>query len=165
MKQLDLFSTSGLDKIKKSSENKWELYIDGASRNNPGPAGAGIYIIKNDKPFVREGFFLGSKTNNQAEYSALLIGLLILREHMQPSDVITIISDSELLVLQIQGRYKVRQPELQRLHALAMLFLQDIDYTIRHVLRAQNAVADELANLGIDKKIELPERFVQKLGL
>lgn len=161
MKQLDLFAAH-----KKTGESeRWQLFIDGAARNNPGPAGAGVYVVKNGEPYLREGFFLGQKTNNQAEYTALLIGLLIIAEHMYSTDVVEIVSDSELLVRQIKGDYKVKDSELKRLHALALLFLQDMNYTIRHVLRSENPVADELANMGIDKQIKLPIVLAQKLGL
>lgn len=168
MKQLDLFSSnsSGSDlPVVDHVADMWQLFVDGAARNNPGPAGVGIYILKNGESFDRKGFFLGSKTNNQAEYAALLIGLVIVKGYMQPHDTLTIVSDSELLVKQVQGLYKVKQPELQKLHAQALVFLKTLTYVIRHVLRSENPVADELANHGIDKKIQLPPVIAEKLVL
>lgn len=167
MKQLDLFpkTPNNSHSAPEHVADMWQLFIDGAARNNPGPAGVGIYILKNGEPFERKGFFLGSKTNNQAEYAALLIGLVMVKEVMRLHDTLTIVSDSELLVKQVQGLYKVKQPELQKLHAQAVVLLQSLSYVIRHVLRSENPVADELANHGIDKKIQLPSIIAQKLVL
>lgn len=167
MKQLHLFSSSAAPVSDKPQvvADMWQLFIDGAARNNPGPAGVGIYILKNGEPVERKGYFLGSKTNNQAEYAALLIGLILVKELMQPDDSLTIVSDSELLVKQIQGLYKVKQPDLQKLYMQALILLQSLTYVIRHVLRSENPVADELANHGIDKKIPLPDSITKKLVL
>src|SRR5579872_1960103 len=93
----------------------WTLFVDGASRNNPGPSGAGMYIEKDGVLVIKDGYFLGIKTNNQAEYLALLLGLFMVAEHMHGKDQLRIISDSQLLVRQLMGVYKVRQPHLQRL--------------------------------------------------
>lgn len=164
MKQLDLFSPHSSSVIEPVAD-MWQLFIDGAARNNPGPAGVGIYILKNGEPFIRKGFFLGSKTNNQAEYSALLIGLVMVTEYIGKDDTLTIVSDSELLVKQIQGLYKVKQSELQKLHAQALVLLKSFNYVIRHVMRSENPVADELANHGIDKKVPLPQIIAEKLVL
>lgn len=166
MKQLDIFVPGQChDDALKETAPLWQLYVDGAARNNPGPAGAGVYILKNGEPVAREGFFLGSKTNNQAEYYALLLGILLVIEYMSVGDTVTIVSDSELLVRQIKGHYKVRQPELKKLHEQAQLLLEGMRYRIEHVLREQNPVADQLANLGIDQKIKIPIALAQKLGL
>src|ERR1700736_5606512 len=95
MKQMSLFSFPEKSNPEKPHNNpphlsadvvKWQLFVDGAARNNPGPAGAGIYILKNGTPFIKQGFYLGSKTNNQAEYLALVLGLCQLRSVMKPAD-------------------------------------------------------------------------------
>src|ERR1700733_1037262 len=91
---------------REKAYNHWKLFIDGAARNNPGPAGAGIYITKNDKPFKKLGFYLGVKTNNQAEYGALLLGLHALKATWDSRDHLDIISDSQLLVRQFKGEYR-----------------------------------------------------------
>lgn len=160
MKQMSLF-----DHPEKREQviDHWRMFIDGAARKNPGPAGAGIYILKNDKSFLKKGFYLGSKTNNQAEYGALLIGLYLLRGHLQREDHLDIISDSELLVKQFKGEYRVKHPELKPLHLLAKKILEGIHYSIAHVLRENNTVADEMANHGIDDKIKLPQEFLTLL--
>ena len=159
MKQLSFFAAPSKESSPKPSLDVtyWKMFIDGAARNNPGPAGAGIYILKNDRMHARHAFFLGRKTNNQAEYLALVIGLYYLKKQLQgSSEALLIVSDSQLLVRQIKGHYKVRNPELKNLHALAHILLQDVTYDVAHVLREDNTQADEQANKGIDKKITLP---------
>jgi ribonuclease HI len=157
MKQLHLFERSDRAEKETSSVHRsyWKLFVDGASRNNPGPSGAGIYIIKNDHVVEQLGYYLGIKTNNQAEYLALIIGLLFLNKNRVSGDYVMICSDSQLLVRQIEGAYKVKNPLLKPLHALAKKLLADIKYTIAHVMREDNSNADELANNGIDKKVFL----------
>ena len=134
----------------------WELYVDGAARNNPGPAGAGIYLLCEGKPVEKQGFFLGSRTNNQAEYLALLLGLAYAERHMGPDDRLIIKADSELMIRQITGRYRVKNPGLLRIYSLVMRFLKTLHYQAVHIPRAQNAQADKLANLGIDRKLPVP---------
>lgn len=167
MKQLYLFSsdTFSSDLLFRSSQesNHWKLYIDGASRNNPGPAGAGVYILKNNKLAEKGGFYLGKKTNNQAEYLALLLGIFYLRERVEKNDTVLVVSDSELLVKQLQGKYKVRSVKLKPLYNLAKVLLATLNYDIAHVLRADNEQADELANTGIDKKRKIPDKFITLL--
>jgi ribonuclease HI len=141
----------------------WTLFVDGASRNNPGPSGAGIYIEKDDILVIKEGYYLGIKTNNQAEYFALLLGLFVLSEHAQHGDVIRIVSDSQLLVRQITGLYKVRQPHLQPLYALCKEKMHKLDATIAHVLRDENSEADAMANHGVDCKKLPPKQYIALL--
>lgn len=159
MKQLSFFAASPQESPSKPSLDitYWKMFIDGAARNNPGPAGAGICIFKNDRMHERHAFFLGSKTNNQAEYLALVIGLYYLKKQLKGVDeALLIVSDSQLLVRQLKGHYKVRNPELKNLHSLAHTLLRDSTYDVAHVLREDNTQADEQANKGIDKKIVLP---------
>ncbi len=126
--------------------------IDGGSRGNPGPAGAGVVIRDDDAGLVFEaGFFLGDQTNNVAEYEGLLRGLQRVAES-SPTDV-CIISDSELLVKQITGEYRVKNARLQELYESAQLLLLRLPrWRIQHVKRRLNARADELANLAMDAK-------------
>lgn len=141
----------------------WKLYVDGAARNNPGPSAAGIYLLKNDKVIEKRGFFLGLKTNNQAEYLALLLGMLVLQKHMKINDTVSIISDSELMVKQLKGEYKVRMVTLKPLFALAHAMLYMIKGTVKHVLRHHNTEADAMANYGLDKKVPVPQEFIEAL--
>ncbi len=145
-----------------NKKTKWQLFVDGASRNNPGPSGAGIYLTKNHVKEFAHGFFLGTKTNNQSEYLALLIGLIIAIPKIA-QDHLEIISDSLLLVNQLNGIYRVKNPELQILHHKALTLLSSVTYTVVHVLRAKNVNADEMANLGIDQKIAIPAEIKAKL--
>lgn len=136
---------------------EWHLFVDGAARNNPGPAGAGIYIIKNGEPILKQGFFLGDKTNNQAEYLALILGICQVASLMQPDDMLRIFSDSELLIRQIKGLYAVKNKELRILHDRVKKMLGSVHHSVQHVARSLNAIADSLANYGIDKKIKIPD--------
>ena len=165
VKQLNFFdqddASSTIKDIK--SKNHWRLFVDGASRNNPGMSGAGIHLLKNNRTVKKVGFYLGIKTNNQAEYAALLIGIYYLMQYWQPTDAVEILSDSQLLVRQLNGEYKVRHPDLKPLHLLAKSLLHTIPCKITHVLREKNYIADEMANVGIDKKKPLPKKFLTLL--
>jgi ribonuclease HI len=165
MKQLNLFAKShdSNQSPKVAHTSKLMLFVDGASRNNPGLSGAGLYLLKDEKPIEREGFFLGIKTNNQAEYLALLLGLFFLQKHVCKGDEVHIISDSQLLVQQMRGAYRVKHAALKPLHDLAKFMLAEHHYHVEHVLRAENTTADKLANKGIDKKIPVPADFIEML--
>jgi ribonuclease HI len=127
------------------------LYIDGAARGNPGPAGIGVVIIGPDGEVTeRIHGGIGEATNNVAEYRALLLALE--RAQALGYTDVEVHSDSELLVRQVQGRYRVKHPALQKLYALAMDRIgQFRRFGIQHVPRDQNAEADALANRGIDE--------------
>jgi ribonuclease HI len=148
----------------RAAVQRWQLFIDGASRNNPGLAGVGIFLLRNDEPVYKQGFFVGIKTNNQAEYLALLLGIIILKNYARGNDIVLINSDSELLVKQIKGEYRVKDQELQKLYRVALTLLHAISYDIGHVLREKNKVADALANAGIDQKVRIPESFLAMLN-
>jgi ribonuclease HI len=141
--------------------NRWELYVDGAARNNPGPAGAGFYLLKNGISIEEQGMFLGKKTNNQAEYLALLLGIYYAQQHMAPDDTLIIKADSELMVRQVQGIYKIKNRELARIYGMIRTMLNALHFKIQHIPREQNKVADKLANAGIDKKIPVPHELLR----
>jgi ribonuclease HI len=169
MSQMNLFdpniSSFGEYEVKKEAA-LWHLFVDGASRNNPGQAGAGVYITKDGVLFLQEGFYLGVKTNNEAEYYALLIGLLLIKENMQSSDQLIVVSDSLLVVRQVEGSFKVRKKELLLLRdsAVALMRLCN-NSSIQHVLRQKNEYADAMANRGIDTKNPVPSLFLKMLSL
>ena len=128
-------------------------YIDGGSRGNPGPSGYGV-VLKDEggRPVAELSEFLGRQTNNYAEYSALLATLNYALQNTCKALKVT--SDSELLVKQIKGEYKVGNPALKELHGRAMKMLDQFDYfEINHVLREKNREADRLANLAMDRGI------------
>lgn len=160
MKQQTIFDCSDLPQEVKKSAQEYKLFVDGASRKNPGQAGAGIYLLKNNEPIYQEGFYLGIKTNNEAEYLALLIGIFSCKHIMYPDDVLYIVSDSELLIRQMKGEYKIKKPQLKKLSSLAFELLMGFNYSFCHVMRNYNKEADALANSGIDKGSPLPSDFV-----
>lgn len=169
--QLNLFECAqGDERItsKKTDDtvvvaHEWRLYIDGASRNNPGKSGAGVYIMRDGIPLYQEGYFLGIKTNNQAEYLALLLGLFTLKQWYNKRDKVLVYSDSQLLVRQVQGMYKVRNELLKPLHAIAQVMIKDMHVTIAHVMREDNTHADKMANHGIDTQKPMPPVFIRML--
>jgi ribonuclease HI len=126
-------------------------YTDGGARGNPGPSGFGVFITENrGKKLAELSQYLGHQTNNVAEYSALLAALewAIQNGHR----ALQVVSDSELMVKQIRGAYKVNNSQLQELHAKAKKLIAQLEwFDIRHVLRGQNQNADRLANEAMDK--------------
>ena len=132
--------------------SRCRLFTDGASRGNPGQAGAGAVLLADDgQELATCSVYLGTCTNNVAEYKALLIGLdEALR---QGCCEVAVSLDSELIVRQIQGRYKVKNEVLLPLFQQVQARLARMKtWSIAHVPRAQNARADQLANQGIDQK-------------
>jgi len=125
-------------------------YIDGGARGNPGPAGYGVRIEGADGALVDELHGgLGVATNNVAEYNGLLAALEWAVAHQQPH--VHIRADSELLVRQMRGEYKVKNAGLQPLYARARLLVQQLDRVkFEHVRRELNKEADRLSNLGMD---------------
>ena len=128
------------------------IYVDGASRGNPGPAGIGV-LIEDEEGLCREHLaYIGEATNNVAEYRALLLALRKAKG-LKPREV-TVFSDSELLVRQLRGEYRVKSPELQKLYrAVRSLLASFPSFQIEHIGREQNRRADELANLAIDQAL------------
>ncbi len=137
-----------------------KIYIDGAARKNPGPAGSGVCLKKGEETVFEQGFFLGDRTNNQAEYFALLISVFFIEQYAKKTDLILIYSDSQLLVRQMLGMYVVRDPVLKKMKQIAQEMLLGYNVKFCHVYREQNQQADLLANRGIDKKTPLPKKFL-----
>jgi ribonuclease HI len=129
------------------------LYIDGASRGNPGRAGAGALITNEEgKRMVEMSRYLGQKTNNEAEYWALLLGL---REAKRVGGkAIRVFTDSELVERQVKGLYRVKQPHLRSLHKLVLENVEGFSsFEIESIPREQNREADLLANRAIERRI------------
>jgi len=126
-------------------------HIDGGSRGNPGPSAYGVVIEDERGQSIAElSEYLGRQTNNFAEYQGLIAALEYAVEHGHKG--LKVISDSELLVRQIQGGYRVHHPVLRDLHARAKQLTRQLDwFSISHVLRAKNQAADRLANDAMDK--------------
>ncbi|MCM3878768.1 MAG: ribonuclease HI family protein [Vicinamibacterales bacterium] len=126
-------------------------YIDGGARGNPGPAGYGVRIEDEQGGLVEEFHgFLGSATNNIAEYNGLLAALRYATGHGHRK--LHIKSDSELLVKQMRGEYRVKNAGLQPLYQEAKALADGFDRVVyEHVRREQNTHADRLANLAMDE--------------
>jgi len=132
------------------------IHIDGGSRGNPGPAGAGIVVRdKADNSILyKGGVFLGKATNNVAEYSGLLAGLTAGRDLNAAS--VELFSDSQLLVRQMIGEYRVKNAGLKPLHRRATDLADSFDEcTFHHIPREENTAADKLANLAMDAKTNI----------
>ena len=131
-------------------DERYRLYTDGGARGNPGPAGIGARLLTSAGDVAEDlADYIGHATNNVAEYQALLAGLEMALDHgVERLDVFL---DSELVVRQVNGQYKVKDAGLKPLHAQACLLLSRFhDVDVRHVRREQNAEADRLVNEAID---------------
>ncbi len=134
---------------------KIQLFCDGASKGNPGPAGAGAVAYLENQTLFEISKDLGINTNNFAEYSALLYGLEEVLKHITNPEfyLLEIFLDSELVVKQLLGEYKIKSSNLKEIHekvkALLTLFPK---HRIVHIPREQNKVADRLASQTIEKK-------------
>jgi probable phosphoglycerate mutase len=126
-------------------------HVDGGARGNPGPAGYGVVIHDPQGHKIAElSQYLGHQTNNYAEYNGLLAALHYAIAHK--IHALKIVSDSELIVRQMKGIYKVRHPELRRLFEEAQQLTAQIEHVeIRHALREHNQTADRLANQAMDR--------------
>jgi len=129
------------------------LYIDGASRGNPGRAGAGIWITDGEGKKISEvSRYLGHKTNNEAEYWALLLGLKEAKR--LGGDVLQIFTDSELVERQIKGVYRVKDLDLKAIHKTVIENLKTFSsFEIESIPREENREADRLANQAIQRRI------------
>lgn len=127
------------------------LYIDGASRGNPGNAGIGILLVdKNRHEIAHVAKYIGKTTNNVAEYTALVEGLIVAAAH--GVNGVHVISDSELLINQMNGKYKVKEPRLKELYQQVKQLSKQFNITFQHVPREENQEADKLANQAIDER-------------
>ena len=137
--------------LRRETLGMWRLYVDGASRGNPGPAGAGVVLFgPQGEKRAENSRYLGETTNNVAEYQALLMGL----ELAQSLGVrnLHVFADSQLVVQQLKGAYRVKTPHLLPLWRSAHQALQKFDiYAISHLNRSLNHEADRLARQAIDQ--------------
>jgi len=138
--------TTGAIVRSETDKGWWTLHTDGASQGNPGPAGAGA-VLKDPAGvlFAKVSRSLGRATNNEAEYHALILGLE--EAHKLAVDRLRIMLDSELVVRQVCGQYRVKNQRLRPLYTRVMDLLQDLEaYDILHIRREQNKEADALAS-------------------
>jgi len=124
--------------------------VDGGARGNPGPAAVGVVVRDADGEVLEEaGERIGRATNNVAEYRALLLG--IERAAALGASELELVGDSELIVRQVKGEYKVKDATMRKLHAQVKRALEPFDrWSIRHVRREENADADRLVNEALD---------------
>jgi len=143
--------SSGAPSTVGSKSGRITLKSDGGSRGNPGPSGAGWVLFDSSGKVVATGNeFLGKRTNNEAEYAAALLGLQSVLELGYTE--VDLRLDSELLVKQIKGIYRVKKPHLKPLHEQVCILLKKFDdSTVEHVYRDQNKEADEQANIAMDR--------------
>jgi len=146
------------------SDMHLKIHFDGGARGNPGPAGAGVVIESaEDGPLFVGGFFLGRMTNNAAEYNGLLRALEAARR--LDGSHLSVYSDSELLVRQINGEYRVKNAALKELFDEAYAQLRGFErWEIRHVRREANGRADHLANLAMDAEEDVIEVDATNVG-
>lgn len=123
--------------------NTYTAHIDGASSGNPGDSGIGIVLYKDGEEMLRISKYIGQATNNVAEYTALLTLLNSVKKHLIKK--IKIYSDSELLVKQLSGEYKIKNMALKVLVEQIHAYKKEIDFTVEHVGREKNKEADDLA--------------------
>src|ERR1700738_1071538 len=139
------------DRDAKTPEHYLRAHSDGGARGNPGPAGYGVVIEdESGRKVAALSEYLGHQTNNFAEYQGLIAALEYAIKHGYKA--LKLISDSELLVRQIKGIYKVKNATLQDLHGRAKELIAQLDwFSIGHALREHNQEADRLANDAMDK--------------
>jgi ribonuclease HI len=133
------------------------LEFDGGSRGNPGPAGIGVVVRAQDgTPLVTLGRFIGTATNNVAEYRALITAMAEARK--LGAKKIVIRGDSELIIKQMKGEYRVKHPDMKVLHEEAQDRIGRFDSArIEHNLRHKNELADKLANLAMDRRVDVTD--------
>jgi ribonuclease HI len=144
-------SASLLNEREKPPARYLVAHSDGGARGNPGPAGYGV-VIQDEagRKVAALSEYLGHQTNNFAEYQGLIAALEYALQHGPKA--LKLISDSELLVRQIKGIYKVKNPTLQDLHSRAKELIAQLDwFSIGHAMREDNQEADQLANEAMDK--------------
>jgi ribonuclease HI len=144
-------SSEGLFPAQGAPDSYLIAHVDGGARGNPGPAGYGVVITdQTGRKVASLSEYLGHQTNNYAEYNGLLAALDYAIEHGPRA--LKVVGDSELLVKQIRGEYKVKSPTLLELYQRAKKMIGQLEwFSIQHVLRGGNQEADRLANMAMDK--------------
>ena len=138
------------------SEEKLVIYSDGGARGNPGPAAAAFIINRNGRVIHSQAEYLGISTNNFAEYSGVLIALTWLKRYLNQSDgIVKFFLDSELVVNQLKGEYKIKNPKLKVVMLKIKNIEKELNYKIEYdaIPRTKNKIADHLVNKALDKKL------------
>ena len=147
-----------------NSDETFVIEFDGGSRGNPGPAAAGIVVRAADNmPIATIGIFIGRATNNVAEYRGLIGGLAKARE--LGVEKVIVRGDSELIIKQMRGEYRVKHPDLQLLHREASTLAAEFkSIRYEHNLRHKNELADRLANRAMDRKGNVDDAEVDPIS-
>jgi len=151
--KIDSLNFDIIENIKKrlAKDNSIKLYVDGAANLHSKIAGIGGVIVQNGKESDSFSEFIGQATNNEAEYKALIKGLNLALELKYIS--INIFADSELVVKQINGEYKVKNERMRKLHDQVISLLAKFEkWSLQYIPRAQNTVADKLSKAGMKKQ-------------
>jgi ribonuclease HI len=148
----NLFSPA-INYVKIAPISEYCLKFDGCSKGNPGPSGAGAVIYKEDEEIWSKGFYVGDKeTNNVAEYNGMIMGLSKAAELGIKN--LLVMGDSQLVIKQMKGKYKVKSPNMIELNSKAKNISGIFNKIIyEHIYRKDNTRADELANLGLTFKV------------
>lgn len=139
---------------------KFYVYTDGGARSNPGPAGIGVVILSQDKKVLKRiGKFIGNKTNNQAEYAAVIEAMKALNTFKKDNLIcpeVEFYLDSQLVVEQLSGNYKIKNEGLKPLYWDIREKIIDLGCKIKfsYIPREQNKEADKLVNIAIDKALK-----------
>ena len=165
--KLQLFDENGneiqIEKVKKQKTQKksmeFFLFTDGASKGNPGPAGAGAVLYNQDKNEIASEYkYLNIRTNNEAEYEGLLLGIELCQNFGIDTNLVNVKADSKLMVNQMNGEFAIHDEKLRKLYDRAK---KTQFKSIKHVGRNLNKRADELANLGVSLHVQCVEYFDQ----
>jgi len=139
-----------IEALLRENGGRAHVYFDGGSRGNPGPAGIGWVIVTGDGIVAEDGETIGTATNNQAEYEALIAALEAARDYQY--DEVHVRGDSELIVKQVRGEYDTNNPELREKRVTVHELLQSFDeWTLEYVPREANDRADGLVNEALDQ--------------
>lgn len=134
----------------------WVIFTDGGSRGNPGNAAAAFVVLTNEETVFQQGKFLGEHTNNVAEYQAFIASVIWVLQQQAIPHTISWFLDSKLVVEQISGHWKIKEPHLRVLQQQCLTLLAKLPkqttYTINHVPREKNRLADALVNQVLDKQ-------------
>lgn len=142
-----------MKKPQRTLEKPWQLYIDGASMGNPGPAGVGLVLEDGrGEVLTQVGRFIGEATNNEAEYLALIMGLEEAIINGPPQEGLVAKSDSQLLVKQLAGEYRIKDKKLKPLYQWAKRLASALEnFKLEFIPRGENKKADKLALMAIDE--------------
>lgn len=129
-----------------------KLFTDGGSRGNPGPAASAAFLFNDDQLVGFDAAYLGSTTNNVAEYNGLLIGLAMAAK--QGVQELLICMDSELIIKQLKGEYRIKDANMVSLASKVKILLENFSkIELKHVPREQNKFADRMVNIVLDSKL------------